>query len=638
MGESATSRSRTDGGQRISSDRERSQRLDLGRAHTLLRAHHDVHELMLREAPLPDVLAELVRGIERHSGGMVGSLQLLDADGGTLHHGAAPSLPRAYRDAVDGTAIGPEGGSCGSAAYHAREVIASDIERDARWSGFREIAREHGLAACWSVPILDAGGTVLGTFALYDSAPREPSENELGQIRRASRLAAIAIERHRTQSELRRLATRDPLTGLPNRALLIDRLTEALARAQRTDSEVAIIFCDLDHFKLVNDSLGHEVGDWMLREVAERLSRVVRPGDTLARFGGDEFVVVARGITATAARRLAERLHGTLDLPLLHPLTGEHTVSATLGIALAGAGTVPQDAIRHAGSALYEAKRNSVATRLYSDELHRRATERLQLHSELRRALERGELHLAYQPIVEVQSGDVVAFESLMRWDSPQLGSVSPARFIPAAEETGLILELGDWALATAVAQARAWGAEHGSVGMAVNISARQLVDPGLPARIERTLAEAGLDPRLLVVEVTETALLEHDGRAVQSLAALSARGVHVSLDDFGTGYSSFARLRTMPIEAIKIDKQFVAGLGSDPDARAIVTAMIGVAHGLDLRVTAEGVETPQQLKLLRELGCSHVQGYLLGRPLPAAQATAAARRRHARRPGSERD
>jgi diguanylate cyclase (GGDEF)-like protein len=601
-----------------------SELLDLGRAENLLSVHYDVHELMVREAPLHEVLDVLVRGIERQSDGMIGTLLLLDPETRRLHHGAAPSLPRAVAETLDGTVIGPEVGSCGAAAYHRREVIVEDIAHDPSWKEFRDVALEHGLHACWSVPILDAGGAVLGTFALYYGAPRTPSQGELRLIRQSSRLAAIAIERHRAHAELKRLATRDLLTGLPNRALLLDRLTQALARSQRTGGEVAIVFCDLDHFKLVNDSLGNELGDWMLQQVADRLGAAIRPGDTVARFGGDEFVVVADGITADGAHRLAARLHSALEAPLLHPLRGEHIVSATLGLAVVGVGTSTEEAIQRAESALYEAKRDVAPTRVYNAGLRRRATEQLQLHSALRRALARGELHLAYQPIVELASGSVVAFESLMRWDNPQLGSVSPARFIPAAEETGLIIELGDWALATAVAQAGAWGERHGRVAMAVNISARQLVDPELPARVQRTLAEGGLDPGLLVIEVTETALLVHDVRAVQSLGALTEIGVHVALDDFGTGYSSFGRLRTMPIETIKIDKQFVAGLGTDPDARAIVTAMIAVAQGLDLQVTAEGVETGDQLELLRELGCSHVQGYLLGRPLPAAEAAAA--------------
>ncbi|HST40383.1 MAG TPA: EAL domain-containing protein [Conexibacter sp.] len=589
----------------------------------MLAAHYDVHELMLREAPLDQVLTELVKAIERQADGMIGSLLLFDAETRTLRHGAAPSLPQTYLDALDGTVVGPEVGSCGSAAHHAREVIVVDIERDPRWEEWRELARGNGLGACWAAPILDASGAVLGTFALYYSAPRMPSQSELRLIRQTSRLAAIAIERHRAHAELKRLATRDTLTGLPNRALLIDRLTQALARARRTGSEAAVVFCDLDHFKLVNDSLGHDVGDWVLREVAGRLAGAVRPGDTVARFGGDEFVVVADGITADGARRLAARLHGALESPLQHPDSGEHLISASLGIALAGADLDAQEAVRRADSALYEAKRDGVATRLYSDELHRRATAQLALHTALRGALAREELRLVYQPIVRAEGCTVIGFEALMRWEHPQLGCVSPARFIPAAEETGLMVELGDWALATAAAQAQRWAAARTPVIVSVNLSARQLLDPELVGRVQRTLADSGLDAALLAVEVTETALLEHDVRAARSLAALAALGVHVALDDFGTGWSSFARLRRLPIETIKIDREFVAGLGVDPDARAIVTAMIGLARGLDLFVTAEGVETEDQLELLRELGATHLQGYHLGRPAPAAEATA---------------
>ncbi|HEY4279571.1 MAG TPA: EAL domain-containing protein [Conexibacter sp.] len=588
----------------------------------LLDAHHDVHELIAHEAPLSRVLAELVLGIERQSNGMLGSILLLDASDGTLHHGAAPSLPPGYTSALDGSKIGPDEGSCGSAAFTAGEVIVNDIDRDPRWRRYRELAREHGLRACWSVPVVNASEEVLGTFALYYAEPRAPRGEELLLLRRASRLAAIAIERTRTSSELKRLATHDMLTDLPNRTLLIDRLTHALARSLRHGGEVAVIFCDLDDFTLLNESLGHELGDWVLCHVAQRLSGAVRPGDTVARFGADKFVVVADGMNAGTAHTLADRLHAALQPPLVHPHEGELTVSATLGVALANAHTFPSDALRRADSALYDAKRSGVPTRLYSAELRRRATEQLQLHGALRRALQRDELRLAYQPVIELASGDVIAVEALMRWDNPQLGSVSPARFIPAAEETGLIVELGDWALETAAAQARAWSDAGVPVAVAVNISSRQLVDPALARRVEATLARVGLDPRSLIVEVTETALIEQDVQAAASLEALNALGAHVALDDFGTGYSSFARLRRLPIEVVKIDREFVSGLGVDPDASAIVTAMVALAQALDLVVTAEGVETEAQLEQLRALGCTCVQGYLLGRPQSAAKTT----------------
>jgi len=587
-----------------------------------LRAHSDVHELMVHEAPLTQVLGELVLAVERQSDGLIGSLLLYDAERRTLHHGAAPSLPRAYVEAIDGRVVGPAVGSCGSAAYHAREVIVVDVEHDARWDDYRELARTHGLGACWSVPVLDAGGAVLGTFALYYRSPRAPSNAELLLIRQASRLAALAIERHRGRAELRRLTTRDPLTDLPNRALLLDRLTQALARALRTGGEVAVVCADLDDFKLFNDSMGHDLGDWVLCEVADRLSRAVRPGDTVARFGGDEFVVVADGVTAGDARTLADRIHAALVAPLVRPDGSEHVVSASLGVALARPGDSAADAIRRADSALYDAKRTGAPTRLYSSELRRRATAQLQLHGELRRALAREELTLVYQPVLDAVDGGIVAFEALMRWDNPQLGSVPPSRFIPAAEETGLIVELGEWALATAAAQARHWHERGAPVAIAVNVSSRQLSDRSLPGMVEGILRAARLDPQCLIAEVTETSLIEHDEQAVHALTALNELGAAIALDDFGTGWSSFARLRRLPIGIVKIDREFVAGLGVEQDAEAIVTAMVGLAQGLGLLVTAEGVETVAQRARLTELGCTHLQGYLLGRPQPPEQAT----------------
>jgi len=594
---------------------------ELARVRHLLDAHALVHDLMVREAPLGEVLAEIVRGIEGHCDGMRGSILLYDAQDGTLRHGAAPSLPPEYRDAIDGIAAAPGVGSCGTAVALGAEVIVDDIARDPRWRDFRALAAAHGLGACWSVPIRDAAGAVLGTFALYHSEPRAPRADELGLIRRASKLAAIAIERHRATERLRLLATRDMLTGLPNRALLEDRLAQAIARCARSQRAVAVVCADLDRFKLVNDSLGHEVGDWLLREVAQRLSGAVRPGDTVARFGADEFVVVAEGVTTRDARRIAARLHDVLRDPFVHPRSGEHRIGVSLGIAMAAFGDTPADALRRAGSARYEAKRNGVAMRLYSAELHRRATDALRLDAALRGALERDELTLHYQPIVDLADGRAQAFEALMRWHHPELGDVPPGRFIPLAEEHGLILAMGDWALATAAAQARAWRDRGVGGRISVNVSGRQLADPQLPARVERILADAGADPRALLLEVTETALIEHDERAVASLRALAQLGLAIALDDFGSGYSSFSRLRSMPIDMLKIDRELVVGLGVERDAEAIVAAIVGLADGLGLEVVAEGVETEAQREALRALGCTSGQGYLWARPLPASAA-----------------
>lgn len=593
---------------------------ELARARHLLDVHALVHELMVREAPLSEVLAAIVRGIEGQTDGMRGSVLLLDPKAGTLRHGAAPHLPPAYCAAIDGIAAGPGVGSCGTAAHTGEEVIAADIGRDPRWRDFRALAAEHGLGACWSVPIRDAGDAVLGTFALYASQPRAPREGELELIRRAGKLAAIAIERHRATEQLRRLATRDLLTGLPNRALLEDRLAQAIARCARSERAVAVVCADLDRFKLVNDSLGHEAGDWLLREVAQRLACAMRPGDTVARFGADEFVIVAEGMTLPDARRLASRLHEVVRPPFHHRDRGEHRITISLGISLAGYGDDPQEALRRAGSALYEAKRNGVATRLYSAELRRRATDQLRLDAALRGALERDELALHYQPIVCLADGRTTGYEALMRWRHPELGEVPPGRFIPLAEEHGLILAMGDWALATAAAQARTWSDRGLGARIAVNVSGRQLADPQLPARFERILAAAGAEPGALLLEVTETALIEHDRRAAASLHALAHLGLSITLDDFGTGYASFSHLRSLPIDIVKIDREFIAGLGVEDDATAIVAAIIGLAGGLGLEVVAEGVETSAQRDLLRELGCTSGQGYLWARPLPAEQ------------------
>jgi diguanylate cyclase (GGDEF)-like protein len=423
--------------------------------------------------------------------------------------------------------------------------------------------------------------------------------------------------------QLRHLATHDALTGLPNRVLLDDRLAQAMALADRDKRSFALMVCDLDRFKLINDSLGHRAGDELLQEVARRLSAVARTADTVARFGGDEFVLVGSSLAdAEDAMQLATRAIEALRAPVRIGGIDVH-VSPSIGIAL-----YPEDGasiealLAHADAAMYAAKhqgRGSVQR--YLPGMHAGIEDRVQMESELHQAIELKQFELHYQPKVDTRTGVVRSAEALIRWVHPSRGLVSPAEFIPLAEECGLIGAIGEWVIREACRQARAWQEEGvPSLRISVNLSASQFREAGLVDSIRRALDEVGLPARYLEVELTESAVMSDPEQSVAILEQLSAMGVLVSVDDFGTGYSSMSYLRRFPIDKLKIDRVFINEIASRPEDASIVRAIVSLAHSLNLKVVAEGVETPAQLDFLKTAGCDEYQGYHYSRPLPADQ------------------
>jgi diguanylate cyclase (GGDEF)-like protein/PAS domain S-box-containing protein len=425
----------------------------------------------------------------------------------------------------------------------------------------------------------------------------------------------------RYQQQLEHQASHDALTELPNRSLLADRLDQAIGYAQRYQHAVWIAFLDLDNFKLVNDSLGHQHGDQLLRTVAERLRGCVRDSDTVARLGGDEFTLLLMETPdSPAAAGLLRRVLEAVAAPVM---LGErqHTVTCSIGVSICPQdGADAQQLLRQADIAMYRAKeagRNQV--QFYETAMHARVTERTVIEAELRHALERGELTLHYQPKASLRSGAVQGMEALLRWGHPTLGSVSPARFIGVAEETGLIVPIGRWVVRTACAQNQAWQrAGLAPQRVAVNLSTRQFNDPGLVDEVIAALDDSGLKPQYLELELTESLMMHNVGAAVDVLARLKELGVALSIDDFGTGYSSLAYLRLFPVDYLKIDQSFVRDMLSDPKVAAIVRSIIGLAHSLDFKAVAEGVETEAQLAYLRRYQCDEMQGYFFSRPLPA--------------------
>jgi diguanylate cyclase len=413
--------------------------------------------------------------------------------------------------------------------------------------------------------------------------------------------------------QLRHLATHDALTGLPNRALLDDRLQQAIAHADRDMRSFALLVCDLDRFKLINDSLGHRAGDELLQEVASRLNGVVRTADTVARIGGDEFVLIGTSIAdAEDAAGLAARVIDVLQAPVRIAAIDIHT-SPSIGIAMyPDDGATIQALLAHADAAMYSAKQHGRGNfRRYAPGMHAGTEDRVQLESDLHNAVTLNQFELYYQPKVDTRTGAVRSAEALIRWVHPTRGIVSPADFIPLAEECGLIGPIGAWVIREACRQARAWQDDGvPPLRVSVNLSASQFRDSGLVDSIRRALEDARLAPRYLEVELTESAVMSDPEQSIAILEHLSAMGVLVSVDDFGTGYSSMSYLRRFPIDKLKIDRSFIKDLTSHTDAASIVKAIISLGHSLQLKVVAEGVETAQQLEQLRELGCDQFQGF----------------------------
>jgi diguanylate cyclase (GGDEF)-like protein/PAS domain S-box-containing protein len=502
-------------------------------------------------------------------------------------------------------------------------VSGSDLYAEGSFSTFRDViepALQRGEAWSGELPMRAADGRVLEVWQTIAG-----ERDDRGQLHQLAAVGRDVTERRRMEAELAHQATHDSLTGLPNRALLLDHLELALARSHRDHTMVALLFLDLDRFKQVNDSLGHRVGDELLVEVAARISDVLRPADTVARLGGDEFLVLCEDVDDEHhAVAIAQRITAAISAK---PITVEGTellASASIGIALStGDDAHPEALLRDADAAMYRAKDLGRARlELFDESMRRRSAHRLELADQLAHGIEHGHITVHYQPAIDLSTGAVTAVEALARWEHPERGVLGPSEFIELAEDTGLVVGLGLTVLRHACEEAQRW--EHrlgpGAPSVHVNLSARQLSASNLPLLVQGVLERTGLRPHRLCLEITESTLMEDAAVAIDTLWSLKALGVSLAIDDFGTGYSSLSYLRRFPVDVLKVDQSFIDGLGPDPEDSAIVAAVIGLAQTLDLEAIAEGVETPQQVERLRVLGCTAAQGYHFARPVPVDQ------------------
>ena len=479
------------------------------------------------------------------------------------------------------------------------------------------------------------GDDIVGALAFRRSSAEETPRATTIHVRHLVDQVAVALGNARMVERVRFLAFYDNLTGLPNRVLCKERLAQALLRAERRKCHVAVCFLDLDQFSSINDSLGHDLGDRLIEQVARRLLAICRDSDTVARIGcdpsavevarlgGDEFTVVLPDLTDPQdATRVARRILNSFREPFRLG-THEVFVSTSIGIAVYPEdGGELEDLVKNADVAMYHAKeegRNNY--RMYSPSMNALAVARMQMEQRLRRAVEASEFGLVYQPIINLDSGRVTGAEALVRWNHPDRGVVSPAEFISLSEESGLIVRLGEWIFRAVCEQAKAWReAGRDPIKLSVNVSARQLQDQDLVAMVRQVLADTGLDPSWLVMELTESVLMRPEGQVANSIRALANLGVQFAVDDFGTGYSSLSYLKHFPVGALKIDRAFIRSLPADQDYVAITSAIVALARALEMEVVAEGVETEEQARFLLELGCHRAQGYLIGQPIPAAE------------------
>jgi diguanylate cyclase (GGDEF)-like protein/PAS domain S-box-containing protein len=593
-------------------ERKRQEELYRGQANLL--------EMIARNEPLPMILEALVLMIERQMTGISGSVLLLDSEGTRLYHGAAPNLPGAYSRMIDGVAIGPKVGSCGTAAWRGEIIIVEDVMADPLWEDFRAMVSQFGFRSCWSTPICTSQKNVLGTFALYSKETRRPTEHEMKLVALATHIAGIAIERKRVDDRIHFMAHHDDLTGLPNRAFLKERMAKILDQARRNNRKVTVAYIDLDNFKEINDTSGHAAGDEVLKETAARMANCVRASDMVVRLGGDEFLVVLvhqSGHDAGIMRRLRD-LQKAISKPVRSGVS-EIAVTSSIGIAaFPWDGATPEELLANADRAMYRAKQLGRNTLQYHDGVVSNSVDLpLSEQEELRQAIIANQLFLLYQPQVDVATGRITGLEALVRWNHPTKGVIPPVNFIPLAEETGLIVPLGLWVLNEACRQARAWqdmGLTPRTI--AVNVSPKQFADPDFASHVAEAIDRHRLNARWLELEVTESVIMHDAARALAIMLSLRALGLRLSIDDFGSGYSSLAALKTFPFDRLKMDRSLVEALPADKTAVAIASAVISLAQTLKLSVLAEGVETDAQLEFLRHARCEEAQGYRFSKPV----------------------
>jgi c-di-GMP-specific phosphodiesterase len=592
---------------------------DITEAKQIQGLQRSVLESVANGLSLAEIGDLLCRTVEKIAPELLCSIVLVDSSG-KLKSLAAPSLSTRYSESIDEVPIGPDAGSCGTAAFTGAEVCAVDIETDPRWANYKKLALESGLRACWSSPIKIRDGSVVGAFAFYYREPREPSPLHKELVSVCLHLCSLAIEREEAKRQIERLSRFDTLTGLPNRKSVYEIANDLLRST--SPAPIAFLAVDIDRFKHINSAFGGQTGELILIETALRLQKIVSSHGIVGRIGGDSFAVISKESDNTRVSLLAERILLTLQEPIQLP-GNVLSISVSIGITISDEVDVSADAlIEQAVSAMHEAKMAGTGLyHFYRPEMNSFAQERLRIGAALRNAISSNSFQLYYQPQIHLSHTRLIGVEALLRWKDEALGDILPEQFIPLAEETGLVEAIGCWSLREACRQMAEWVQKGVSVpSISVNLSPTQFRDQDLFDFISRLLSEFDIAPGCLTIEITENVTMGSDTAVLDVLARLHRIGVGLSIDDFGTGFSSLSRLIRLPITELKLDRSFMRDLETDVAAQAVATAVIRIGQSLNMTVIAEGVETERQAQLLASFGCDAAQGYLYGKPMRARE------------------
>ena len=584
----------------------------------ILELQNAILEKVAEDAGKKEVLDELCRLQEKMVPGSVATIMLLNPADGKMYVEAAPSLQREAVEQLNGLTPDEGNGSCANAVFRKEPQFVNAIGSDPRWRNVMAFARQYCLNACWSMPVI-LHGEVVGTFALTSFEEREPALFHKMLLTVGARIVGVVLKREQNREKLSYLAFHDPLTGLVNRTRLEQRINELVAGPGIYGNAAALLFVDLDRFKYLNDTFGHEAGDGLLAELAKRLARLVKTGDTVARFGGDEFVILLANESRHDA--ILEKARSVIEV-LKEPFDvaqQRFVIYGSIGIALyPDDGRDAQTLLKHADTAMYQAKQTQDHIRFYAPQMSEKSFRSLVLERELHEAIRLGQFTVYYQPVFEGNGTDLRGAEALVRWQHPERGLLLPAEFIPFAEETGIISGIDEIVLEQVITDLRRWHMESMNriVPISVNISGRHINEKDV-TYLTRILNRSALARDYIVLELTETYLMQYAEETVIQLERLKHAGVKLAMDDFGSGYSSLGYLKRFKIDTIKIDQILVRDIVEDKDDRSIAEAIIKMAHSLGLQVVAEGVETLEQLEMLKRFGCDALQGFYFDRALP---------------------
>ncbi len=585
---------------------------------SLLQIQHEVMEqlaLGTDHQSILDALCKTAEGIAKNS---VASVMMFDESRTFLRVIAAPSMPEEAVEQLNGLMPGEEGGSCGAAVYCNQPQYVCNTSTDKRWAAFKDFVEAFSIGACWSNPIRINELTPVGSFALSSFETRQPTEFHKRLLETCAHIASIVLKRQKEEDQLWKMAHYDALTNLPNRSFFNTHLDYAIQIAKRTSQKFALLFLDLDKFKDINDTQGHEAGDKVLKYVSESIQACLRKEDIFARIGGDEFVILIENFEdVELVEQVCEKIAGSFNSKVT--IQGiDYPLSTSIGVSIyPDDGDTAQMMLRNADTAMYEAKRlGAGGYYFYEQSLTEMVRERIHLTAEIRHALNQQQFQVYFQPQFNSLGGHLAGVEALIRWPHPEKGMIPPLLFIPIAEQSDLIKEVGMYVLNNACKQCmRWWGDGKPTFQLAVNLSVNQLYR-GFASQIKEELNDIGFPLNQLELEITESLIMNYDD--LDELHKLEELGIGIAMDDFGTGHSSLAQLKRLPISKLKIDRSFVKDLQQDPNDRVIASTIINMGHSLGLKVIAEGVETEQQKAFLVNEGCDQLQGYLLGHPMPA--------------------